>query len=414
MPARERSHSFIWVSRASEASFCGVRRKETVLSLLLLAVIYLSFICLGLPDSLLGAAWPEMYRALDCPLSAAGLISMFIAGGTVLSSLFSDQLLRRFGTGRVIASSVLMTAVGLIGFSCASSCRILYASAVPCGLGAGAADAALNHYAAVHLKARHMNWLYCFWGIGAAVSPYIMSMHINRGADWQGGYRAVGALLLLLTALLYAALPLWKSSKAMERKAASPAPAGTRTLLRRREVRSMLLTFFCYSALESTAGLWASSYLVQSRGLHTDLAAQCGALFFVGITAGRLLSGFFSEQLGDRRMMQAGLLGITAGIALMLLPVSFGSARAGLLMIGFGCAPVYPSLIHLIPVQFGDADARKLIGLQMASAYLGTALMPPVFGLAANELGTGLLPMYLLLFLLMMAALSVRSRGGRR
>ena len=317
------------------------------MTLLLLIVIYLSFISLGLPDSLLGAAWPTMQQALAVPISRAGWLSMIISSGTVISSLCSGRLLKRFGTGAVVSGSVMLTAAALFGFSVSKGFAMLCLAAVPYGLGAGAVDAALNHYVALHFAARHMSWLHCFWGVGAALSPYIMSVFLRDG-NWQGGYRAVSVIQIVLTLVLFFSLPLWKrkgdASRETEQSAEKALPM--RELLRVRGVRQILTAFFCYCALECTAGLWASSYLVFERGVDERTAARFASLFYIGITAGRFLCGFVSERLGDRRMIRLGLLGIAAGVLLLLLPLPRGFALAGLLTVGFGCAPVYPSQIH--------------------------------------------------------------------
>ena len=383
--------------------------------LLLLIVIYLSFISLGLPDSLLGAAWPVMQPQLGVPLSYAGVLSMIIASGTVISSLLADRLLRKLGTGLVAAMSVLLTALALLGFSLAGQYWMLCVLAVPYGLGAGAVDAALNHYVALHFAARHMSWLHCFWGVGAAFSPYIMGFYLNRNADWQGGYRAISLLQMGLTAVLFCSLPLWKRQAGEHADTdAQSAPLPMKQLLRIPGVVQAMATFFCYCALESTAGLWASSFLVHERGIAAETAAKFASLFYIGITAGRLLCGFVSERLGDRKMIRLGLAGIGAGLALLLLPLPEPFALAGLVTVGLGCAPIYPSQIHATPAIFGAAHSQALIGMQMASAYVGTTLMPPLFGLLADRAGLRMLPLFLLLFLVLMALLTEQVHGKKQ
>lgn len=372
---------------------------------LLLVVIYLSFISLGLPDSLLGAAWPSMQPLLDVPISYAGYLSMIISCGTVISSLLSDKLLRRFGTGLVVSCSVLLTAVALFGFSASSQYWMLCLSAIPYGLGAGAVDAALNHYVALHYAARHMSWLHCFWGVGCALSPYIMSFYLHRETDWQGGYRAISLLQIGLTVMLFCSLPLWKRSTGAAEESEAPA-VPMHTLLKRRGVLQALVTFFSYCALESTTGLWASSFLVQERGISAETAAKFASLFYIGITFGRLISGFVTDRFGDHKMVRMGLCGITAGIVLVLLPLPDLFALSGLIVIGFGCAPIYPCQIHATPIVFGRECSQTLIGMQMASAYIGTTLMPPLFGLIADRAGLGMFPLFLAFFLVLMALLT--------
>ena len=381
------------------------------MALLLLTVIYLSYISIGLPDSLLGAAWPAMQSALGVPLSNAGFLSMIISCGTVCSSLLADRLLRRFGTGTVVSCSVLLTAVALYGFSAASDFPMLCICAIPYGLGAGAIDAGLNHYVAVHYAARHMNWLHCFWGIGAAASPYIMSFYLHRSEDWQGGYRTVALLLFVLTALLFSSLPLWQRSGANTSDEADALHIPLPILLRTRGVRQSLIMFFSYCAMESTMGLWAGSFLVHERGMEAETAARFASCYYIGITIGRLAGGFIAERLGTRRMIRLGLCGVTGGVLLLLLPFHRSIALCGLTLAGIGTAPIYPAMLHETPIRFGRERAQTLIGIQMASAYLGTTLMPPIFGVLADRAGMGMLPLFLMLFLVLIALLTGENRG---
>lgn len=373
---------------------------------LLLFVIYLSYISIGLPDSLLGAAWPSMQPMLQVPLSHAGYLSMIISCGTVLSSLCADRLLRRFGTGTVVACSVLLTALALYGFSSADSYLMLCLSAVPYGLGAGAVDAALNHYVAVNYAARHMNWLHCFWGIGAAASPYIMSYFLHRGGDWQGGYHAVAVIQFALTAMLFLSLPLWRRHSGAAGDAGASLHIPLLTLLRTPGVPHSLVTFFIYCAAESTIGLWAGSYLVHERGAAPDTAARFASFFFIGMTLGRLLGGFLAEHVSGYGMIRLGLCGMGFGLLALMLPLPYPAALGGMLLTGLGCAPIYPALIRETAQRYGADRAQSLIGMQMASAYLGTTLMPSCFGLLAGYAGMRLLPFWLLGFLLLIAVLT--------
>ena len=367
---------------------------------LLLAVIYLSFISLGLPDALLGSAWPTMYPQLDVPVSYAGIVSMVISVGTIVSSLQSDRLTRRFGPGRVTAASVCLTAAALFGFSVSSSFWMLCLWAIPYGLGAGSVDAALNNYVALHYASRHMSWLHCMWGVGATAGPYIMGFALAGGQGWNMGYRAVGLLQLLLTALLIVTLPLWRRTGAAEGEEKKPdRPLSLKEVLAIPGVRSVIAMFFCYCALESGAGLWAGSYLTLSRGVEAETAARYAGLFYLGITLGRAVCGFITLKLGDHQMIRLGQGLILLGAAALLLPAGPGVALAGLILVGLGCAPIYPSIIHSIPGLFGAQRSQAIIGVQMASAYTGSLLMPPLFGVLADRLGTGLLPFFLLLLL---------------
>ncbi len=381
---------------------------------LLLAIIYLAFISLGLPDSLLGSAWPVMHTELSLPVSYMGIITMIISCGTILSSLLSDRLTKKFGAGAVTAVSVMMTAGALFGFSVSSGMAMLVAFAVPYGLGAGAVDAALNNYVALHFASRHMSWLHCFWGVGAAVSPYIMSAALSSGSGWESGYRWVSGIQLVLTFFLFLSLPLWKRAGtpdgSLPMGEERGKPIGLVEVLKLPGVIPVLLTFFGYCALEGTAGLWASSYLVQYRSVDPETAAMFGSLFYLGITFGRFLCGFLAEKLGDRRMILLGILIILPGIALIALPIgSPWPAEAGLILTGLGCAPIYPAIIHSTPDHFGKENSQAVIGIQMASAYLGSTFMPPLFGVLSQQISSGLYPFYLLVFALLMLTMSLLS-----
>ena len=363
---------------------------------LLLAIIYLAFISLGLPDSLLGSAWPVMHEDLGAHLAYGGIPAMIIAGGTIVSSLFSDRLTRKFGAGLVTAASVLLTAGALFGFSLSKTFLSICLWALPYGLGAGAVDAALNNYVARHYAPRHMSWLHCFWGIGASISPHIMGTALSRGAGWGAGYRTVGIIQICLTAILFISLPLWKRSGS-EKKNRLPL----RDVFKIRGVPLVLFCFFAYCALEATAGLWASSYLVKGRGIGADVAASFAALFFIGITGGRFLNGFLADRIPPRNLIRAGLGMIVFGIILILLPVDFLSL-SGLVIAGLGCAPIYPLIIHAPPANFGPERSQAVIGVQMAAAYVGSTFMPPLFGFLAGKVGIGLFPLYLAVFAGMM------------
>lgn len=368
---------------------------------LLLAIIYLAFISLGLPDSLLGAAWPTMHLYFDVPISYAGWASMIIAACTIVSSLLSDRMTRRLGTGRVTAISVGMTAAALFGFSISRAYWMLLLWAVPYGLGAGSVDAALNNYVALHYKSRHMSWLHCFWGLGASIGPAIMGAAITRGMGWSGGYRIISVMQVVLTAILVLSLPLWKNrSDAAKSETGKPMSLGQ--IIAVPGVKSVMACFFCYCALEQTAGLWASTFLVLRWGVTAEQAATLAGLFYFGITAGRAVSGFATFRFNDKQMVRIGQSILLAGIALLILPISRLTAMIGFVAIGVGCAPVYPSLIHSTPDHFGADRSQAIIGVQMASAYLGTCLMPPLFGLIAAALSVRLMPVFLLILLAVM------------
>ena len=390
----------------------------------LIIVIYLSFISLGLPDSLLGAAWPSMQPEFGVPVSWAGAVSMTIAAGTIVSSLLSDRLTRKFGPGRVTAVSVGMTAAALFGFSLSHSYPELFLWAIPYGLGAGSVDAALNNYVALHYESRHMSWLHCFWGVGASVGPAIMGLAITGGLRWNGGYRIISLLQILLAAVIVRSLPLWEEQKAGDAGTAGasgaanaadrtgksePAaakkkdrPLSLREIVRIPGAKAVMLCFFCYCAVEQTAGLWAGTFLLLRWGVNAAEAASLSGLFFLGITAGRAVSGFATRRFSDDQLVRIGQGILLAGLLMLLLPVSRELAMAGFIASGLGCAPVYPSLIHATPGNFGAERSQAVIGVQMASAYVGTCLMPPLFGLLADRFSISLLPFWLLALLSVM------------
>lgn len=376
---------------------------------LLLVIIYLAFISLGLPDSLLGSAWPVMYQEFSVPVSYVGAVSMIIAVATIISSLQGDRMTKMLGTGKVTAISVLMTAVALFGFSISHSYVELCLWAVPYGLGAGSIDASLNNYVALHYASRHMSWLHCMWGVGASLGPYIMGYALTGGQGWNMGYRYIAVLQAALTAVLIFSLPLWKKQgnydMGQTEKEITANSLSLRQIVKIPGAKEVMITFFCYCALEQTTGLWASSYLVLRRGLSAETAAGFASLFFMGITAGRAFSGFLTLKLNDTQMIRLGQGFILFGIAFLFLPFGSTGSLIGLILVGLGCAPVYPSIIHSTPEHFGTDKSQSMIGVQMASAYVGTCFMPPIFGFIANHISVSLFPVYLLAILIIMAAM---------
>lgn len=370
---------------------------------LLLAIIYIAFISLGLPDALLGSAWPAMYQQLQVPISYAGIINMIIAGGTIVSSLFSDKLTRKLKTSMVTLISVAMTAVALLGFSFSNSFLALCLWAIPYGLGAGGVDAALNNFVALNYKAQHMNWLHCFWGIGATVGPYIMGIALTGGGHWTGGYQIVGIIQLALVVLLIFSLPLWsQSGKTATNQSQQQTALSLRETISLPGAKAIFVAFFCYCAVEATTGLWASSYLVLYRGMDAQVAATWTSLFYLGITVGRLLSGFVANRLGNKTMVRAGQALIAFGALLLAIPASMTLSFLGLLSIGLGCAPIYPSLLHETPKNFGSDKSQAIMGIQMATAYVGTTLIPPLFGFIADKITISIFPVFILSFAILM------------
>ena len=373
---------------------------------LLLAIIYIAFISLGLPDSMLGAAWPDMYVEFGVPLSCAGILSALIAAGTIVSSLQSDRLTLKLGTGKVTAISVAMTAAALFGFSITHNFWLLCLWAIPYGLGGGSVDASLNNYVALHYKSRHMSWLHCMWGVGAATGPYIMGYALTRGQGWNSGYRIISMMQIVLTAILFLSIPLWKKrSTVIEETGEKRKPMSLKDVLKIKGAKEVLICFFCYCAIEQTAGLWASSYLNLYKGVPVETAASFGAMFFIGITAGRAISGFLTIKLTDLKMIRLGQSLIFIGIIIMFLPLNAYASLAGLIMIGLGCAPIYPCVIHSTPAHFGEDKSQAVIGVQMAFAYTGTLCMPPLFGIIANTVTVALLPVYLIILLILMVVM---------
>lgn len=379
---------------------------------LLLALIYVSFISLGLPDSLLGSAWPQMQESLGVSLSLGGVISFLITASTILSSLMSHRVIQRFGTGGVTMCSVAMTALALLGFSLSDSFLALCLWAIPYGLGAGSVDAALNNFVALHCKAKHMSWLHCFWGIGATGGPYIMGLCLSRGMGWQAGYRTISFLQMALTLILLLSLPLWKKQELplSGGETVRPQTPQWRKLLKRPGVKAALTAFFFYSALELTTGLWGSSYMVAVRGISPETAAKWISLFYLGITAGRFFSGFLTLRFSDDAMVRLGEGTAIVGIVLMLLPLHNLFLCVGLILTGLGCAPIYPSLLHATPQRFGKSLSQSLMGTQMAISYLGSTTMPPVSGFLSEKISMGLYPVLLLVFALSMTILTEKGR----
>lgn len=392
----------------------------------LLPIIYVAFISLGLPDAVLGAVWPVMHNEFNVPLSYAGIVSMIIALGTVFSSLKSDALNIKFGTGKITAVSVGMTAVALFGFSISTQFWQLCLWAIPYGLGAGSVDAALNNYVALHYKSRHMSWLHCFWGVGATLGPYIMGAVLTHGGIWNSGYRIISVIQIVLTAILFFSLPLWKkngavssqeifSEESSENKS-EIKPLTLKEIFKISGAKEIFICFFCYSAVEQTSGLWAASFLTICKNIQPETAAIFASLFYSGITIGRAASGFITFKLDDSQMIRLGQTIILLGVICVAIPFGKILALAGLVLIGLGCAPIYPSIIHSTPAHFGAEKSQAIIGVQMASAYIGTSFMPPLFGLIANHISIALFPAFLGLALILMAemyrALEIKTKNA--
>jgi fucose permease len=384
----------------------------------IIIIIYISFICLGLPDSLLGVSWPLIRTEFDVSLSAVGPIYMMIAGGTIISSFFSGKVLNRFGTAKVTAVSTAMTALGIIGFYFAPSVHWFYLMTIPLGLGAGSVDAGLNAYVANHYKSHHMSWLHCFWGVGATVGPMIMSLFI-KDANWRKGYLTVALLQAVLALFLFLTLPVWKKADAA-RSNNSPIPDTVsetkkkeptveKHLLKIKGVKPVLITFLFYCAAEGTLGLWGSSYLVQIKGLEASIAATWVAMYYGGITVGRFLNGFLTLKLSNKILVRIGLLILSGGVLLLLLPLPNIFTMIGMMCVGMGCAPIYPCLLHETPVRFGEERSKSLMGIQMAVAYTGATFLPPIFGFIAGFTSVAIYPIAILIYTVIMIACSEKA-----
>ena len=362
----------------------------------LLILIYIAFISLGLPDSLLGSGWPVMHLDLNVPTSYMGIITMVISGGTIISSLLSNKLTNKLGTRVVTVASVFLTVIALFGFSFSNSFWMLILFALPYGLGAGAIDAALNNYVALHYKAKRMAWLHSFWGVGTIISPFVMGYALGT-SSWNNGYRIVGFIQLGIALLLLATLPVWNINKTPSRE--EKKNVSILQAIKIKGVPFLLIGFFAYCALEQTAMQWASTYFVEVKGISEDRAATFASMIFIGITCGRFVSGFITDKLGDKKMILIGSTILTIGIITLLLPIeNYIVAVIAFVIIGFGCGPIYPCIIHSTPYNFGKENSGAIIGIQMASAYIGTTFMPPLFGLLGSAIGYKIMPIYLICF----------------
>lgn len=374
---------------------------------LLLAIIYMAFISLGLPDSLLGSAWPVMQGELDVPLSSVGLLTMLISGCTIVTSLFADRVINRFGTGVVTAVSVAISSIALFGFSVSTSFPMLFLWAIPYGVCGGAVDAALNNYVAVHYSSRQMSWLHACWGVGVTISPNIMGFCLTKQFGWEMGYRAVGVLQFALAVLMFSTLSIWKKKTEEKEEEVQTKIVSVPQALKIKGVPMVLIAFFCFCAIETTAGLWASSYMVGFRGVAAETAASFTALFYLGETVGRFLNGVIADKFGDKMMIRVGAIGMLVGIGMILLPLPTDAvALCGLVILGLGAAPIYPCIIHATPVNFGKENSQSLVGIQMASAYCGATFMPPLFGVIAQFADVSLYPVFLGVFAVLLLVLT--------
>lgn len=376
---------------------------------LLLITIYIGFIGLGVPDSLLGSAWPAMYADLDLAVSFNGVLSLFTSICTAFSSILSARMIRRFGVARVTAVSTLLTALALLGVALSPGLWWILLMSIPLGLGAGAIDAGLNNYVALHYKASHMNFLHCFYGVGVSVSPYLMSLALGQDGNWRRGYLFAFVLQAIITLITFAALPLWcrvrhPNALPVDEKNIRVIPL--REQVKNPDIWTIWLMFFGACAMEWTCGSWGGTFLFQSKGLSEAAAAGCVTLFYAGLALGRFLSGVLSGALSPRKLIVGGLGLLALGIGLLLLPAPF--AVAGLFLSGLGVSPAYPNLVHLTPRVFGAEVSQSIMGTQMASAYVGVMAVPLLFGLLADLFGLWIMPAFLGLFLLLTGVTALR------
>lgn len=381
----------------------------------LLVIIYVAFIGLGIPDSLLGAAWPAIYPELGLPVSAAGGLSLLLSACTVVSSLCSSRLIDRFGAGLVTAVSTALTAVGLLGYSLSSGAAWLVLSTLPLGLGAGAIDTCLNNYVALHYKASHMNFLHCFYGVGVSLSPWVLSRALAAGAGWRVGYRAACIIQTVLTAALLCSLPLWARQPQKEAAAKKGGRSSGLALARRADVWAVWIFFFCYCGIEFVCGTWGSTFLVSTRGLSAETAAGTITFFYAGMAVGRFVSGLLAGRLSPWRLIYLGCAGMLAALAVLTLPLPAAAYGAVLFVLGFGLGPIYPNLLHLTPRNFGAELSQAVMGSQMAAAYIGILALPPLFGFFGQRFGMGLFVWFQLgFYALMLGALLMLTRLLKR
>lgn len=374
---------------------------------LLLLIIYISFISLGLPDAILGSSWPMIHQDLNVPISYAGLVTMIISGGTIISSFFSEKFIRKFGTGKVTTFSVFLTAIGLLGVYFSPSFIWICLLGIPLGLGAGAVDSALNNFVALHYKAKHMNWLHCFWGVGATTGPFIMSVYLLKENGWRLGYATIGSIQAVLVICLFISLPLWKKFDIdSNEEISNTKEVKISTLINLPGAKPALISFFCYCAVELTTGLWVSSYLVISNGLSAKIAAKWVSLYYLGITIGRFLAGFISIKLNNKQMLRIGQVICIIGGILLSITYSSNIQLIGLISIGLGCAPIYPAMLHETPNRFGKELSQGIMGIQMATAYVGSTFMPPLFGALSQIVGFEILPYFILILMILMLILT--------
>lgn len=381
----------------------------------LLVVIYITFIGLGVPDSLFGTAWPAIYMEFCLPVSYANFVTSIISGGTILSSLLSARLLKRYGTAKITAVSTALTAGALLGFSYSGSLLFLCLFAVPLGIGAGAIDTGLNSYVALHYKAVHMNFLHCFYGIGVSLSPYLMSLTLSDDGNWRNGYKTVFVIQFIISVITIVSIPLWgKVNHERTHKEESAPSAGILCMLKDRRAHIVCLIFIGSCAIEYTCGIWGSTFLVNEKGMSVDFAAKIITLYYVGIACGRFLSGIVSYRFSSWQIVISGQSITFAAIALLLLPLPASASGGALFLVGLGNSPIFPNMLHLMPDNFGKEKAQAAVGIQMSASYFSIMLAPVVFGFIAQNLSIALFPYYLSMVFAVMAAATVLTKRQKK
>ena len=367
--------------------------------MLLLVVIYAAFIGLGLPDTVLGVAWPLVQLDLKAPLSAAGLLSIIVSVGTIVSSLHTPGLMRILGTGKLVFVSIALTAVASVGYGFSTAFWMMCLWAVPMGIGAGAIDVSLNNFAAIYLESKHTSWLHASWGVGACLGPALLSLSVVTGHGWRGAYHIVALLLAVIAGMMLLTLPVWKKTEKREASQQESAvkDVSLRSALKVPGMKLSFWVFFFYSSLEISTGLWCGTYLV-ARGFEPEVGAIAVSLMFASVMVGRILSGFFVIKFTDLRLIHAGIALVVLGCFVLVLPLPLWFTPVCICLLGLGCAPVYPSLIHATPARFGESLSGRAISIQMAGSYVGSILMPPAFGLVASKTSVTVWPVALALF----------------
>ncbi|WNS45160.1 MFS transporter [Paenibacillus sp. MMS20-IR301] len=380
---------------------------------LLLVVIYIIFISLGIPDSLFGAAWPAIYEEFSLPVSAAGSVTFTISACTTISSLLSARLINKYGTAKLTAISVFLTATALLGFSLSPNIIWFCLFAVPLGLGAGAVDAALNNYVALYYKASHMNLLHCFYGLGVSVSPYIMSLALSQQNNWRGGYSNAFWIQIIIALIALCTLPLWKKVHLRKQEPEDEVfhIVSITKLCKLPAARAVFFILISSCAIEYTAGIWGSTFLVNTKGLTAENAAKCLALYYIGLATGRLLAGLAATRLSSWKLISIGQSVLITAIFMLMLPLPTSVSVGALFLIGLGNAPIFPNILHLTPQNFGKEYSQSMMGAQMAVSYVGIALMPPLYGILAQKLSMSIFPYFIVLLFSLMVFSIYRLRA---